>query len=501
MTAPQLATVIDAARATLTAWNSFVENLASIEGSKGEIFDLEKPIPNLTPPITIKQLEAKLTGSITLTDSLSKIESLELVPDTTINELTNRATAVRAAVEKLLTHLNAFEKDNPAASLDSSAMTAANEKGQQINLPPVFIELYPAVQALLIVLYQMRAIGGLSEEGGFGLHLSQLDAARSAQRRAYGELNRLRRAVSTSRQQLDALVSQAKTLSKEIDSAKTKASDDVQKTEEGKTKAEALIAAVTAINGTAEKLKGDVSAYQESFNKFQAQLDERSADFVKGKEQQERLLSDVAATQKEIQRLLDRSRQVLGEATVAGLSESFAREMKAAGRQLFRTQLLYFFSIALLLFSAGVVLNGFPWLEERGWVRLVRWEPPVGADAFTHWLFQFGNLTAKLIFVAPALLLLAFAARRYSEVFRLKSQYTHKYTVAASLTGFKVEAPIYAEAITAAAFKELLSNPGEGIQKSREGSKKEGNSVLQNVLEPVIKRTIEKMSQVPKAAE
>jgi len=104
-------------------------------------------------------------------------------------------------------------------------MTASNDKGQQINLSPVFSELYASVQSLLTVLYQMRSMTQVNEEGGLGLQLSQLDAARSAQRRAYGELSRLRRAVSQSRDRLDALVSEASTLKDSVQTLKENSSE------------------------------------------------------------------------------------------------------------------------------------------------------------------------------------------------------------------------------------------------------------------------------------
>jgi hypothetical protein len=495
-TAPQIQIVIDAATAALTSWNTFVERLSSIEGPKGETFDLEKPIPNLVPQNTIKQIETKLTGAIGLAHNLSSIESLELIPDSVVNEMTTRVGAVRTIVDKLVAQLNAVEMDATTATLDSLAMTAANEKGQQVNLPPIFLELYPALQAVLTVLYQLRSMVTVNEEGGLGLQFSQLDAARSAQRRTYGELNRLRRAVSASRQELDSLVSKGQAISKEIESLKSAASGNVTRTEEAKTKSDALAVTIAEINTKAEQLNVQVNAYQETFKNFQEQLNNRNQEFTKGSAEQTRLLSDIAAIQKEIERLQERSREVLGEATMTGLSESFAREMNASGRQLFRTQLLFFFSIGLLLFAAGVVLNAFPWLE--GWVKTVRLEPPAGSDSMTIGIFYIGNFIGKAIFLVPPLLLLAFAARRYAEIFRLKTHYTYKYTVAASLPGFKVEAPNFADAITASAYQKLVSDEPYKADTSDDKNKQEGSTILQRIIEPIVTKALAKLSEVPK---
>lgn len=78
--------------------------------------------------------------------------------------------------------------------------------------------------------------------------------------------------------------------------------------------------------------------------------------------------------------------------------------------------------------------------------------------------------------------------------------YTYKYTVAASLPGFKVESPTYAEGITAAAFQELLKNPID-MDFSKGKHAKEGTTFLERLIEPVVKKTIDKMMDVRKVAE
>lgn len=541
MTTPLLEGIVKAGTATLTNWNTFVDRLSSLEGPDQAVFDLEKQIPSLVPATSIEQIGAKLTGAISLVHNLSGIESLDLIPDVIVTEVTARVSAVRAAVEKLLAQIAGLEKDSEITSLDAASMTAVNQKTQQVNLPPIFTELYPAIQSLLVSLYQIRTMSKLNEEGGYTLQLSQINAARSAQQRAYGELNRLRHALDGNRKQLDAIASEAKSTASEIAAAKSQTTEAIKKTEESKASAESLVATIGAINETAGKLKEQVDSYQGTFSKFQTDIDERNSIFVKGKADfdklltdsnaereaflasgksgldklladgkgaqeklldektaaHEKLLSDITVAQSEVDRLLARSREVLGEATVSGLSESFAREMKAAERQLRWMQFLFYFSVICLLLAAGVVLNAFPWLE--GWVHSVKFEPPANAEPIAVAVLYLANFMSKLTFLLPPLILLLFAGRRYTELFRLKTQYTYKYTVAASLPGFKIEAPEYADAITASAFKELLFNPGEKASAPEDASdNKGGNTFLQRLLEPMIKKALDKMGDVAK---
>jgi hypothetical protein len=188
-----------------------------------------------------------------------------------------------------------------------------------------------------------------------------------------------------------------------------------------------------------------------------------------------------------LERLLKRSRAVLGEATVSGLSDSFASEMKEAGRQLWWMQVLFFVSIALLILGVGFAFEILPW------IKIAKISPPIGGDPITFAVYLLASFLRTLTFLLGPLLLLIYAARRYTELFRLKAAYTYKYTVAASLPGFKLEAPQYAEAITATAFKELLFNPGDGVGMPEEMSIEKGNTFLQRILEPLITKAMNKM--------
>jgi hypothetical protein len=587
VTAPQLDAIIQAATTTLTNWNSFVDALSSLEGPKHELFDLDEPVQNLTPPASINQIGSKLTGTIALVHNLAGIESLNLIPDSIVNEVSARVGAVRAGVEKLLTQINGLDRDSEITSLNSASMTAANQKNQQLNLPPIFSELYSAIQTLLVSLYQIRTMSKLNEEGGYSLQISHISAARSAQQKAYGALNRLKRALEGSQRKLDSIVSEAQVAAHDVAAVRSQTAEAAKKAEESNIKAEALSAVTNTISEAAGRLKDSVDAYQGTFNKFQTDLNERNGTFERGKAdldklladgkverdallgesrerldrlladgkverdalladnkarldksladgkaeqgklladgktEQDRLLaekkmaheqllseklatyeklqSDLATAQAETDRLLGRSREVLGEATVSGLSESFAREMKATGKQLRRIQFLFYFSIVCLLAAAGIVLNAFPWID--GWVHVVKFEPPPGAEPITLAVLYLGNFVSKLTFLLAPFILLIFAGRRYTELFRLKTQYTYKYTIAASLPGFKIEAPSYAEAITASAFKELLFNPGENVDAPEDRfDKRGGNTFIQRLIEPVVKRAMDKMGDVPKSA-
>ena len=185
--------------------------------------------------------------------------------------------------------------------------------------------------------------------------------------------------------------------------------------------------------------------------------------------------------------MVDKSRTVLGEATVSGLSDRFANEANEIGKRLSATQWGLVVSVVALFVSAILVLK-FP--------SLVSGQPAVGSAGSSPtdtWsavaVFLLSSTLGKLILLLPAIFLVVFTAKRASDLFHLRAAYTYKYTVAASLPGFKEEAPDHAQAITAVAFKELLYNPAaeDGAARRRK------NTWLERLLEPKIRTVLEKM--------
>lgn len=518
MAVAQLESVISSALATLDSWNNSLADLMAIAGPDHSKFELSAVIPGLDPRTTIEDLGQKLTGTIILVQELSQIETTILIPDAMISDLMARAGAMRATTEKLAAQLSAFESNAKVVSLNPEAIVAANDKGQQINAGPILVELYPLVQAVLLSAYQVRGVSSISGKGGLALELTQMQAARTAQRKAIGDFNRLSRILEGRRKELEELVTSSTAAVERINAAEKQASEDIGKVTTSKQKAEELIASATASEETASKVKEAVEAYAKSFAAFQQELENRNNAFEKGKSDlqaffknsEERLTAllqsqkashaEISAAiqtdQEEIERLLARSRAVLGEATVSGLSDSFAKEMTQASGQLWWMQVLFFVSVGLLLCGAGIVLDAFPWLS--GVIHITRIEPPSNGEPLAVGVYLLANFLRTLTFLLAPLVLLIYAARRYTELFRMKAHYTYKYTVAASLPGFKLEAPTYAEAITASAFEELLFNPGDTVGKPEDDASEKGNTFIQSLIEPLVKRAMDKMGEVPK---
>jgi hypothetical protein len=106
----------------------------------------------------------------------------------------------------------------------------------------------------------------------------------------------------------------------------------------------------------------------------------------------------------------------------------------------------------------------------------------------------FSNLASRFLVILPGLLLIGFAARRHAALFNLREQYSHKWAIAASVEGFKTQAPNYKEPIAAAVFTELLANPAQTIDQQFNRRK---NGFIDRLIKPVVDRTLERMGVIP----
>ena len=141
MTATQIEGAINNGLAILDDWNAFVAALLSIVGPDHAKFDPSAVIPGLTPPITIQGLGTKLAGTVALVQTLSDVQTTDLMPDATITDFIGRIAAIKATTERLVNSATTLDPENKVLSLDAEALVAANDAGQQLNVGPILAEL------------------------------------------------------------------------------------------------------------------------------------------------------------------------------------------------------------------------------------------------------------------------------------------------------------------------------------------------------------------------
>jgi predicted nucleic acid-binding Zn-ribbon protein len=307
------------------------------------------------------------------------------------------------------------------------------------------------------------------------------DALQSIEERLK-DINERIESVGSREQVVAAAQEEAQRLTSEIEKAR-KTSD------ENEQRVSAAAAAVEEIRTRAAALESDVQQYQDQFQSFQSHLDAREQALVKGNEELKKLQSHLSQSGSEITKLVSAAQEMLGSATIAGLSSAYQNQASGVDRQLKWARWGFYASIGLLIASVAVATN---------LTALVGYAPlptiQTGGDASTLAVQTLASLGARALIILPALLLAGFAARRHSALFRLREEYNHKATLAASVHGFKTQAPLHEQAIAAAVFQELLANPAGTMDKSTEDTRE--NGFVARLIGPTVERTLQNMMEV-----
>lgn len=497
MTTQLVDQIVATADSLATVWHGALDQVARIAGPNGEAFDFTKPLPPLAPPISLEQISSKVDAAIARVRRLSLIEDSSAVPDNLFTDVDTHVKTLKTTVEALKAAIDGFLADTKVTSVDPMNYSATNDKGASFIMSKFAV--YANVQIILHTVGKLLSIAGASAPPSHDVQVTDLSSARNAVRHALSDASRIRKVSEATLAKLTPLVDEA---SQHL----TTIRDDLAKATDARLQADAALVVVTRsqtvisdIVAKANALDAQVTAYAAKFQAFDAALATRDEEFQNGSGKLKKLLERLEATQKESDRIQQRAREVLGEATVSGLSERFAAEARGLQWRLWFAQGFFYLGIALLIFAAGVVLDVFPWLSQHEWVVMHPVAPPTDGSPWSAVVYVIGNLIGKAIVLLPPGILIAFSAKWYAALFRLREQYSYKYTVAASLPGFRVEAPEFYEAMTASAFRELLFNPAAEPQiaqssSAADGASKDGvgNRWIDKLIDPFVKKALER---------
>lgn len=470
-------------------WKEVLKHLTAIVGPNGETLNLDQPITGSGKQITLHQLDKLLTGLFELSAGLKDALSDLLVPDSLINDLSSASGDVRTKIASILGALQGVIS-KPITGIEPQNYNATNSGGAQLNISSILPNLRDAAQSALLhtqlALCFTRTTGG----GSLASQIEEISESKAELRRATSDAHRTKKAFEAALARLSPIESSATEAKNKIDGLNSSAQRTLSQIEELLTSSTSLHQKINEANTKAATLETSVSSFNEKFIKFDADLSQRDSQFITGKQAFDELSTKLTKAMEEVERLQVRSRDVLGEATVAGLSERFEKEKNSIDSQMRWAQGLFFAGVALFLLSAMAATGAIPWLEAGGYFQMPRHTVPIDPTAGEVIIFLLTVLLGKITLLLPSLFLLGFSIKWYSEQFRLRAQYAYKYTVAASLPGFKIEADEYANAMTASAFKELLFNPAEGKPSNREDEK---SSWFEKLIAPTVAKKVEEM--------
>lgn len=443
--------------------------------------------------LTFAELVSRADNLASLTQELAANgpDRFLLVPTNRITELRDRVLAITASASTLATQLGEIESLGGVRSFDAASGIVFLNNGGSFSLlglaQDLQVRLDTALDTYLLisVAVQPRGIGTLAgasravttKAAEAAALVDQLTKT-SAEWRASLEVSHAASA------KLSSLESETSRIFGEIEKAR-------RTVEENAAKATVSTATVEEVRAQAAALEANVNSYQTSFDAFQRQLEAREKTIATGERRLLEVQAELATEQAKVTALIGQAEQMLGGATTAGLSSAFETKAAQVDTQLQGARFWYYGSIGLLILSVAVALNGLAFIG----ISIPSLPTfPVGTPTGTIAVQALSALGLRGLVVLPALLLAGFTAHRHSTLFRLREEYSHKYTAAASVQGFKLQAPSFEESIAAAVFAEVIKNPAI----SMEGRPSRGrNTFLDRMILPRVDAALKEAAKLP----
>jgi hypothetical protein len=384
---------------------------------------------------------------------------------------------IGAQYKAILDGLENINSNAGPGTLNPEDFSIQSKNGRaSLSLAPTFQQIWSLSENFMTSVYPLLGIVSGHGQLDFSGAVNNIKTSMEQLSEQRGKIHELMRASRDNAKRIEDIHAKSGPLRDEIERLKVEGETARKTLAEYSSEGTQSITAIRGAADQAKKLKEAVDSYSAAFENFQKQLSERDKTFQVGKNKQDELLDSLKNIETEIKRLNGEAEAMLPGATVAGLAGSFDRIHTKITGELNGSRAVFYFSIFLLFLSVVPLLAYvFPALSD--WVRLQLDVPP-GAPKGESVVEVFGQIAVRALLLLPAAWFAKFAATRHAVLFRLKEHYAYKYSLAASVEGFKRQAEPFKDGIAAATFYELTFNPAERME-SKSNEERHPNPVME----------------------
>jgi hypothetical protein len=418
---------------------------------------------------SLAELENRVIAVADITSPLFKDSDAGLIPLTQVAQFRTSLEQLSSQINSATAALDQLAANGNIATIpeDYGVLTATNGQATW-NLVKwsrgVSNQVDAALLAWLPIAASRKVFPKVTSGAFLAEHERQIERNRA-------DADTLRGAIASAQESLRAL-----------GASKTAAENSAAHAEVGRNEAEKLrqvineyaaetaqkVASVRELTGQAETLAGTVQSYQSQFDQFQKALESREKRITEGETQHAAMIERLRLREAEVERLNSTAEEMLTGATVAGLASTFGNARDALTKEVRLARYGFYGSILVLGLSAlPLAVYVIPGLTLAG----------VFGDAGDASDFEPGQVLMRFVLLIPALWLAKFTAARHAALFRLREHYAYKYSIAASVEGFKKQAPEFKEGIAAAAFHELTFNPANRMEE-RSSAEEHPNPIM-----------------------
>lgn len=437
-------------------WSALMNEATELRGPNDEMLDLDRVIPGTVH--SMRSLDERVIGFVGILVALEEVESTSLIPDEYLANLSSSLRTLSENSETLSNSLAGFTDHGGTGQLDPDNFTVINPGGDyQVSFAADLQRVSTELNTALACFHNISVIVKAPDYAGFTSAFKQFSGLLRQVRDQNQELSSLQKTARGNNTRIETFTTESKQNSVEISNLKDSATQANAAIETNKTNADTHLSAINTILESAQELYDSVTEYQDDFQKFQRSLDDRNDTYNNLIKDLNSLVERAKKHNTNVGEITTRASGMLAGATNAGLAGTFKTIMDTLSRQLLWARIGFYFSISLLFTSAlplfFYVTPGF--LEIFG-IQVFRF-----SNTASPIELEIGQAFVRALLLLPTAWLTKFAAARHAALFRLRENYSYKYSIAMSVDGFKKQAQGYKEEIAAASFFELAYNPAD----------------------------------------
>ncbi len=424
------------------------------------------------PTVSLASIIVEACATARLVRSLSQSRASNM-PTVRLNELNGTVAGLDAALSSFNAIASDIEQDNrPLKFLKNGTVTGQITDEQYYDIGSHISDIFQKIDAIRnataligVHSYDQKTEAKYEESAGeiarrAEILRSEIEGALSSARTSASEIEQRKTEAEEKRAELDReLEAQQEALSKTTDdaqSAKLEVESARDAIGELKSAVDETKNALDEAAGQAETKIDEIRSFYSELSVIRAELENLRATASQNAELQADYVDQVKG-------LISEAELMVSGATNAGLAKAFDDERKrlasGMGWALFSFLLGIMFHFLTTILLAAYVFE-IP-IELFGYNVGQVGQTPERGDEIT----LAGVVSRTVILLAPFWLTL-FSSRRYRNLFDLRQQYTHKYSMAFSVDGFKKQAPQYAEQLAAWVFH-IVAEPPVSVKSTK----------------------------------
>lgn len=464
----------DQAKRLTELQRSSIDALQNLQDAAGKIIGLGTAIPDVDR--SISDLDTLTSTLIKFSEGFRTEKNWAFVPRNWLTDFSEALKNTANSFENLNTTIASIDAQHGGmGTIDPATFAIISKSGTVIDVRKVLGNIALNVDKAFEGYFRLRSAISAPRLSEFG-ELFGIFSTRRAQ------LDTLSKELATL---VDRGIEDAKVLKDATDAVKVtqteiarlRAEVEKDRKSSGESAAESAqkLEAVRAVQKSADELNALVTNYQASFTQFQNQLDTRNKTYETQKAAFDSLKADLDKKDKDVGRLIGQAEDMLTGATNAGLAGSFSQKQTSTDKELRKARLVYYVSVILLAFlTLPIFLYSLPReFVAEVWRLIFNTDVPALVAAQTPRTFEEHviSLVGRAVFLIPGLLFVRFASVRHAQLFRLREDYTYKYSIAASVEGFMKQAKSYADDIAFSSYLQLAYNPTDKMDHKSDDSK------------------------------